>query len=643
MLCCAIIIVRLFAVTVLEALDVNHPFIVIILYRSPARQDDCSDMEDPDLGIPSLSKLVIQSSDTLRGQEIDLVIGDGWRESPPLLIGPRGKPESDVLLKGLIRKGVPPALRCAVWLSNVIQSVHPHDGPSVWHSYRTLEKVRSLDFAYENLLKPLVNDEMEKRPGKSVFEVTDEVWSHRSIPTYGQSAKAPKIDGITKHGEQALKRVLIALEHVLGIDYAPLIPTLAALLLTCMSESYAFTSIREMAHSGASWYFATTRREHIAHCRCFGVIMRKLHPHTAEYLEDRGVLDDKSLERIFRDMFVGILPIRLVHRIMDVYTLEGYKVLYRVGISLFVLYKIEAAQNLITISNADEWWTCLKMWAGHRLFNFNVVMRKAYGVHGRMLRTQLRFPGRPLLARIIRVEEQILADEGFEDETESQDASPLGLVETHETIEASGRVEEVVKRVLAQDMFTRQLLANWLPLTMRLTNLDLLYSTNYHGRSLEMFYTRVKRAKNTILLAEAFSDQDPPGQKPTVIGMFAPQTWHPSNQVYGDGSCFLFRVSPNPKCWKWTPSAEETSDMDDLGDVALLNQFMVSRDSFISMGGNRDGSSGLRINEDLTVGESSTAAGFGNEPLHGSGKGSVFSLGLVEVYGLVRQIDGRAV
>lgn len=588
---------------------------------------------------PSLRKMVIQSADTLRGQPIDQVIGDGWRDTPPLLVGPRGNPETDVLLKGLIRKGIPPALRCAVWISNVIQAVHSQEEPKYWHEYRTLEKVRSLDFAYENLLKPLVVDEMEKRPGESVFKVTNEVWKHRPVPNYGQSAEAPRVEGMSEQGEQALKRVLIALEHVLGIEHAPLLPTLAAILLTCMSESYAFTTIREMAH-GAAWFFATSRREHVAHCRCFGVIMRKLHPHTAEYLEDRGVLDDQSLEKIFRDMFVGVLPTRLVQRIMDVFSLEGYKVLYRVGISLCVLYKIEAAQNLVTISNADDWWRSLKGWARHRLFNFNVVMRKAYGVHGRMLRTQMRFPGRPLLARIIRVEEQLLADEGFDDEADAHNASPLGLVEAHETIDAPGRVEEVVKRVLVEKLSVRQLLANWLPLTMRLTNLDLLYSTNYHGRSLEMFYSRVKRAKNTILLAEAYVDG---GNEPVIIGMFAPQAWHPSSRVYGDGSCFLFRVSPDPKCWKWTPTVEQATQMDDLGDVALLNQFMVSRDSFISMGGNKDGSSGLRINEDLTVGESSPAAGFDNEPLHGVGKGSVFSLGLVEVYGLVRQIDGRAV
>jgi hypothetical protein len=77
--------------------------------------------------------------------------------------------------------------------------------------------------------------------------------------------------------------------------------------------------------------------------------------------------------------------------------------------------------------------------------------------------------------------------------------------------------------------------------------------------------------------------------------------------------------------------------------IALLEQFMVGTRTYISMGGNQDGSAGLRLNEDLTIGESSPAAGFENEPLHGAGvgNGGIFDVGLVEVYGLVRQIDGR--
>ena len=135
--------------------------------------------------------------------------------------------------------------------------------------------------------------------------------------------------------------------------------------------------------------------------------------------------------------------------------------------------------------------------------------------------------------------------------------------------------------------------------------------------------------------------------------MYASQPWHISTQVYGDGACFLFRLQPDPQCWKWSPrrpgDGGRLLDQVDLesdnnnNNTALLEQFMVGTRNYISMGGNPDGSSGLRLNEDLTRGESSPAVGFENEPLHGMGRGSVFEVGVVEVYGLVRQIDGRAV
>jgi len=71
--------------------------------------------------------------------------------------------------------------------------------------------------------------------------------------------------------------------------------------------------------------------------------------------------------------------------------------------------------------------------------------------------------------------------------------------------------------------------------------------------------------------------------------------------------------------------------------VALQEQFMVGRTSFISMGGNEDGTCGLRLNEDFTKGESASAKGFRNEALPGK---SLFEVGLVEVYSLVSAIGG---
>ena len=72
-------------------------------------------------------------------------------------------------------------------------------------------------------------------------------------------------------------------------------------------------------------------------------------------------------------------------------------------------------------------------------------------------------------------------------------------------------------------------------------------------------------------------------------------------------------------------------------NTALLEQFMVGTTSYISMGGNPDGSCGLRFNEDFTRAESTPAVGFDNEPLAGV-KGDL-AIGLVEVYSLQRQTE----
>jgi hypothetical protein len=507
--------------------------------------------------------------------------------------------------------------------------VHPHQDAKYWHEYRTLAKARALDGAYQSVIDSI--------------SVDDVYWETATAQSYGQSNPAT-IPEITENGRIAQTRVLIALDRILGLDYAPLVPTLTALLLTSMSESYAFCTIREMLHD-VSWYMPTGRREYIGWCRAFRDVMRKLHQSTALYLEDRCVLDMENMTPMFQDFWVGILPVQYVLRIIDMYTLEGLKLLFRVAVVLLVLYKLDAADQLTVVSNAQDWWEGMRAWAHSKRFNFELVVRKAYGLHGKGIRRQLRFPPRQILSRIIRLEQERVS---LDEETVEQAAVPVGLVLPDKTKVAFG--EELIKPILAESMDVRKHLADWLPITLRMTNLNLLYSTNHHGRTLERFYNQVKDSKHTVLICEAFVQGM--SSKPTIIGLYASQAWRPSTKVYGDGACFLFRLDPDPKRWKWTPkgsgsSIGNTLDSVDLendnNQIALLEQFMVSTNNYISMGGNSDGSAGLRINEDLTRGESSSAAGFDNEPLHGKGNESVFEIGLVEVYGLIRQIDGRAV
>jgi hypothetical protein len=141
-----------------------------------------------------------------------------------------------------------------------------------------------------------------------------------------------------------------------------------------------------------------------------------------------------------------------------------------------------------------------------------------------------------------------------------------------------------------------------------------------------------------------------------VIGMFASQAWRISPKVYGDSECFLFRAFPDAQCYKWKPNREkvlqeeeEESEEDDepnatatiKSTTALLEQFQVGRPSFISMGGNPDGTCGLRLNEDLTRGESGAAVGFGNDGPLVRGY-DTFNIGLVEVYRLVQMGEVHA-
>jgi TLD len=319
----------------------------------------------------------------------------------------------------------------------------------------------------------------------------------------------------------------------------------------------------------------------------------------------------------------------------------------------------------------------------------NIIKTIYSGVHGRGIRRQMHFPRRRIIQRIIRLEEDNIKANGLIDENNSNNINhdnsgdendlyvqPLGLIHYEQQQQQKQQQHEyygsryprrdntkiIPKPIFAESHQVRLQLAKWLPITLRQTNLELLYSTNTDGRALERFYSHVGNAKHTILICEVLppntdvdntdSSNNNPGSN-VILGMYASQTWRVSSEVYGDGSVFLFRLEPEAICWKWKPDKPKMGgklidhvnlEEDDATNnrIALLEQFMVSTPNFISMGGNTDGSCGLRINEDFTKGESSMACGYHNEPLHGLNRGSVFDIGLVEVYGFVRQIDGRS-
>lgn len=228
----------------------------------------------------------------------------------------------------MIRKGIPPPLRCAVWMSNVIQSSHSAQDLAMAHEYRTLAKVEVIDGLYDSLWV----DENSNSDGRTIRHTSlrrddvirldlgnDTIWKEIDSYQEGNVRGCP--------GSQAMERILYALHKtVLGgvVDFAPLVPTLASILLGFMSESYAFYALREFFHH-STWYWAASRPEHAAYKRAFCDVLQKLHPSTAAVMAEQEQAE-AYCEAIFRDFFTSIWPESLCLRIMDIYTLEGSKV-----------------------------------------------------------------------------------------------------------------------------------------------------------------------------------------------------------------------------------------------------------------------------------------------------------------------------
>jgi len=535
----------------------------------------------------------------------------------------------------MLRKGVPPALRCAIWVSNVMRACHPDASrdpshPHYYEEYRTLGKVRYIDTAWEAVITQIFPDESDRRDALRPTFGNEDAHFTKYLPPF----KKPL----------ALAHVLNALEHILGLDFCPLLPPLTAIMLRYMSESYVYLSLREMAQH-SSWYFPVTQVEQYAWCQTFSAVIQRLHPQTAAAMKQNGTLTPKGLEPIFKHFFLPILREEHVTRLLDVYTLEGAKIMFRFSVAICCLFKKERKD--MDLYTPEQWWRQMREYAHSPTFDFEVVMKKAYGYHGKAVRERKRFPNRQILSRMIKLEEEKALDVEFDIIEKVPRA--VGLMDPQHNPNNKNIV-------LAKDAQRRSHIAKWLPVSLQLTKLDLIYSSNIHGRAMERFYSNVKGTKQTLTILECL-DND------CVIGMFASHAWKVSNEIYGDGECFLFRLDPQPECWKWKPDEQlsrpispilldtastitgdgyDSSDHEEANELrkrsSLLEQFMVGRDTFISMGGNESGTCGLRLNEDLTKGESATAKGYNNDPLPFLRN---FEVGLVEVYRLVRAVDGK--
>ena len=140
--------------------------------------------EDIDLIEINPLDLFCSSIDTLCGKKIDLVIppNSGWAERPscsryerkPVAGGGGGGGAANTTnshinnvdnnnnyreeMRELCRHGIPPSLRCAAWIINVVSAANPQMDKSDCDDFGTLKKVRILEHGWDIVLKSIFPD-----------------------------------------------------------------------------------------------------------------------------------------------------------------------------------------------------------------------------------------------------------------------------------------------------------------------------------------------------------------------------------------------------------------------------------------------------------------------------------------------------
>jgi len=536
--------------------------------------------------------------------------GYRWERSPPLFQHKGVKANKIRTLKKMCRKGIPPELRLAIWLISTVRIARPNQTIEETYEYGVMGKVEVLSHGWDIILDNLFPHDSDKEG--------------LTIPPNFESSPNEIREFLTKTQlneqifEKGVYKILHAAIHQLGIEYCPLLPAITTIFLSAMPECHAYSAIREMSNT-ADYYFPISKIEHFKWCKTFADLTRKSYRKTAIAMEACGALTPSGLDPIFRRFFITILKREHVLRIMDMYAIEGYKTLLRVGI--MIITECREYMTVIEFKNVDAFWKGVHRVAHSDNFDIDFLIKQTYGkskIHSRQA-----FPTRKFITRLMEHNEE-WAEKYSSTQYSETNQRPLGFVKGDIPIK------------LAEQSCARLTLAEFLPFALKNTKIELIYSSNEHGRTLSNLYRHCAVAKHTIMLMEIL-------QTGATIGMFATDTWQSNRNVYGDGGCMLFRLSPDPACYHWSNSDDlERSDSNKLISEVLRSQFMISKADFIAMGSNEDGLNGLRLNEDLTIGSSARACGFNNEPLAGE-EYPDFDIGLIEVYRFVREIDGKPV
>ncbi|KAK5850728.1 hypothetical protein PBY51_001580 [Eleginops maclovinus] len=348
------------------------------------------------------------------------------------------------------------------------------------------------------------------------------------------------------------------------------------------------------------------------------------------------------------------LPFSHMVRVLDVYLVEGYKVLFRVAIALLKFYRKHKAGAVGGEGSQPQ--DSGKVRADIQAFIKGIastvtpekLLEKAFSI---------RLFSRKEITLLQLTNEKSLQQKGV---TVKQKRRNVQLALNPDTFSS-----EIVSAKEMRDIWS------WIPERFALCQPQLLFTTSNHGCSLNRFYQHCEGYEPTLLLIRT-TDGD-------VCGAFLSTDWEERKRggnklsFFGTGECFVFRMKPEMERFEWVvirhpelasssnaqsqeePASSEGQNSDNNGlqqpekPAGDLSPFLSARhfnlnskntsmfmagnfDSIIVGGG--DGNA-LYIDSELNHGRAGRCATFDNPPLCAES----FQVSLLETWGFQ---DGMA-
>lgn len=178
------------------------------------------------------------------------------------------------------------------------------------------------------------------------------------LPEFASGAPVPRYC-LKRESATSVGSVLQSLASEFpDVSYCPLLPAVTALLLHWSSdEAQCFEGVaRLLATTQQQRMLHQTFLAHRAACMTFGDLARKHCPAAHVQIVSLATEKKEDVAEVYGDWqrwVFGDLPFSHAARVMDVFLVEGFKVLYRVALALLKLYRKQKLDKRTSRKDSD--------------------------------------------------------------------------------------------------------------------------------------------------------------------------------------------------------------------------------------------------------------------------------------------------